>query len=473
MAAAPAGRPAGRSAASLQHYNSCSTDPTSPEQPTRAMATFTTTTRATAASWIGAAAAAGGGAAVAAAAYYFAARRQRRKLLADGVVGPRSIEEFRKLAVGDDEGGGLLSPLAKIYFGYVDGYGDTARACREYFAGRIRLLPRILVGDLTDADVSLELFGQRLELPALVAPTAFHVLATLDGEVATARGSGRAGAGYCYNWMLSTRLCRDVVAEDGVKWLHLYMFQERDLVEKAIRTAEATGAFSAILLTCDHPHVRVQGRMLPYFTRLPFPKEILDKPFFPNQADVGYDGMTLRQLLSLKPEDKPPGGTNSSKLSWDDVKWIQSLTKLPVVVKGVLSVDDALKAVEIGCAGIVVSNHGGRQWDGAPPAIEVLPRIVAAVRKTNSAVPVFVDTGVRSSTDIVKAMCLGATGVLLGRPPLWAMACGGSDGLTTMFETLKNDLKSDLMSLGVRSISELNMSHLYPPDRRRIGESML
>ena len=218
---------------------------------------------------------------------------RRKKKISSALVPPKSIKEF------EAEAKKRLSPLGKIYFGYVDGEGLTAEACRHFFAS-IRLLPKILVGDLSDVDTSIEIFGQKLDMPVLIAPTAFHFLACEEGEVATARGAAEAGAGYCYNWMLSSRLCSDVVEEGrtasgdgGVKWLHLYMFEEKEMVEKAIKSAEATGAFSAIILTCDHPHTRVQGRMLPYFTQEPFPEEALDRSFFPNQDSVGGDTITL------------------------------------------------------------------------------------------------------------------------------------------------------------------------------------
>lgn len=403
-------------------------------------------------------------AATAAAITFILARRKKK--ISSALVPPKSIKEFEAGAKN------RLSPLGKIYFGYVDGEGVTAKACRNFFAS-IRLLPKILVGDLSDVDTTIKVFGQKLDMPVLIAPTAFHFLACEEGEVATARGAAESGAGYCYNWMMSSRLCSDVVEEGctasgdgGVKWLHLYMFEEKDMVEKAIKSAEATGAFSAIILTCDHPHVRVQGRMLPYFTQLPFPEEALDRSFFPNQDSVGGDTITLRELLSLNgDEENVPGGTNSSRLSWEDVKEIKRHTKLPIVAKGILSASDARKALWNGCDAIVVSNHGGRQFDGAPPAIEALPAVVAAV---GGKIPVFVDTGVRSSTDVVKAICLGANGVLLGRPPLWALACGGSDSLKRMLCQLKDDIKSDMMSLGVKKISDLGPNLIWPPDRERL-----
>jgi 4-hydroxymandelate oxidase len=332
-------------------------------------------------------------------------------------------------------------------------------------------------------DTSLTIFGQRLELPVLIAPSAFHVLACPEGEIATARGAGAAGAGYCYNFMLASKHYTHVVKEAGVKWLHMYMFEERDLVKASIAVAlQCQTSFSAIILTCDHPHQRVQGRMIPYFMEGKFPFSNLNEPFFPNQAAVGFDTTTLQQLLDPvhmgKMIGKGPGGTNSYKLGWEDVRWIQEIVnskeaiaerkdgkRIPIVAKGILSAIDARKAIEVGVDAIVVSNHGGRQCDLAVTAIEALPIVTNEVR---GRIPVFVDSGIRTSADIVRALCLGATGVLLGRPALWALACEGSDGLERMLTILKDDLKDDLRSLGVTNTSQLNLELLWPPDRERI-----
>jgi len=147
--------------------------------------------------------------------------------------------------------------------------------------------------------------------------------------------------------------------------------------------------------------------------------------------------------LPARPPQTPPQ---------EAVKWVKSLTSLPVVVKGVLAAEDAASAVEAGADAIIVSNHGGRQFDGAPTAVEALPDVAAAVA---GRVPILLDTGVRTATDILRARCLGASAVLLGRPPLWALACGGAAGLQRMLEHLRADLKADMQSLGVRSLDEL------------------
>lgn len=413
---------------------------------------------------------------------------------------PRTMLEFEKEATN-----GGMSDLARVYVNHYDGQGNTLQAAREYF-NKLRLLPRILTGDLTHVDTELNLFGggnsssssknkmETLSLPVIIAPTAFHNLVAGDemGEIATARGAGRAGAAYTFNWMLSSKEYTQVIAEPGVKWLQMYLFEERDMVQRSVELALESRAFSAILLTCDHPHQRVQHCMVPQFRKLwpsvPAPGSDRYKAFmFPNQVLAGGSPVTIGQLVG-DGDDGDDGnkvvgttGTNSYKLSWKDVEWVQSIVTnycaantsaagspmqpLPIVIKGVLSPLDAERAIQAGASAIVVSNHGGRQFDGAPPAIEMLPAVVATVK---GRIPVLLDSGIRTSTDIVKALCLGAAGVLLGRPALWALSCGGAEALQRMLDQLRSDIANDMRSLGFSSIQDLNMSCIHPPDRERI-----
>jgi 4-hydroxymandelate oxidase len=405
---------------------------------------------------------------------------------------PLSILEF------EEEAKRRASPLAKLYVNYYDGQGLTGKASRQFLQS-IRLMPRILQGDLSEIDTELVLFDSddsddegggdkvdtnpgahttTLKLPVIIAPTAFHNLTCEDGEIATARACTRAGAGYSYNWMLSSKSYLDVLkasasvseSDEGGMWLHMYMYEERELVQESIRLAEATGAFSAIVLTCDHPHMRVQNRMVPSFAKMTPKNENdsnLDNYFFPNQAAAGGCKATVREVTSGDGESV--GGINNPRLSWKSVKWIVSLTKLPVIIKGILSPEDAVEAMRAGAAAIVVSNHGGRQFDGAPPAMEVLPAIAA---KINGEIPILVDSGIRTSTDIVKALCLGASGVMLGRPALWALSCGGEDSLFRMLDHLQSDIADDMRSLGAGSIDDLDLSFLYAPDRVRIEKDI-
>ena len=237
-------------------------------------------------------------------------------LLRDRLFGPpppppRSISDYGRLA---DR---RLSQVGRHYYGFVDGEGTTLRNTRAAFDA-VRLMPRIMRGIGSDVSTGVTLFGAHLELPVLVAPTAFHNWATPEGEVATARGAGAAGAGYCYNWMLSSKLYCEVVAEPGVKWLHLYIFEEREIVARSIELAAATGSFSAIVLTCDHPHTRVQEQMVPYFQQrwmdLDLSEQAMGALMLPNQAAAGEAPLTLGDALS-QPGAKV-GGTNDAALGW-------------------------------------------------------------------------------------------------------------------------------------------------------------
>jgi isopentenyl diphosphate isomerase/L-lactate dehydrogenase-like FMN-dependent dehydrogenase len=442
------------------------------------------------------------GAATAASSYYWMFRKHdddKDEPSSSTGQPPLSILEF------EEEAKLRASPLAKLYVNYYDGQGLTGIASRQFLQS-IRLIPRILQGDLSEIDTELDLFesedsddesdkdgenpgapGTTLKLPVIIAPTAFHNLTCEDGEIATARACARAGAGYSYNWMLSSKSYLDVlkesasVSDDGAggMWLHMYMYEEREMVQESIRLAEATGAFSAIVLTCDHPHMRVQNRMVPHFAKMMAEESTgatandteknMDSYFFPNQVAAGGSKVTVRQMIVGEGEAVGSTGTNNPRLSWKSVKWIVSLTKLPVIMKGVLSPEDAVEAMLAGAAAIVVSNHGGRQFDGAPPAMEVLPAIAA---KIAGKIPILVDSGIRTSTDIVKALCLGASGVMLGRPALWALSCGGEDSLFRMLDHLQSDIADDMRSLGAGSIDDLDMSFIYAPDRVRIEKDI-
>jgi isopentenyl diphosphate isomerase/L-lactate dehydrogenase-like FMN-dependent dehydrogenase len=431
------------------------------------------------------------GAATAASTYYWMFRKHdddKDESSPSSGQPPLSILEF------EEEAKLRASPLAKLYVNYYDGQGLTGTANRQFLQS-IRLMPRILQGDLSEIDTELDLFASEdsddegdkdgassttLKLPVIIAPTAFHNLTCEDGEIATARACARAGAGYSYNWMLSSKSYLDVLkasapvteSDGGGMWLHMYMYEEREMVQESIRLAEATGAFSAIVLTCDHPHTRVQNRMVPSFAKMMPTNENdsnMDSYFFPNQVAAGGSKVTIRQMTAGEGEAVGSTGTNNPRLSWKSVKWIVSLTKLPVIIKGILSPEDAVEAMRAGAAAIVVSNHGGRQFDGAPPAMEVLPAIAA---KIDGKIPILVDSGIRTSTDIVKALCLGAAGVMLGRPALWALSCGGEDSLFRMLNHLQSDIADDMRSLGAGSIDDLDLSFLYAPDRMRIEKDI-
>jgi len=365
---------------------------------------------------------------------------------------PRTIDDFRAasdIAVA-------WKPLAREYINHVaDGISlseATAKTRAEFDSPKLSLCPRVL-RDVGNCSTRTTLFGFTYAMPVIVAPTAVHCLVTQQGECATARATDETGAGFCYNFCLSSRKFEDVVAATPGrgKWLHLYMFKEREIIENAVRIGQTSGAFSAIIVTCDHPHSRVQSQMVPlaakHYRSIP---KYAREAFMPNiELALGTRPLSMTEKTSLPtlPGVVDPGVT------WKDIAWIKRLTSLPIIVKGVLNAEDARLAVEHGASGIVVSNHGFRQVGGCVPSLTALPSIVAEV---GSEVDVFVDSGIRRSSDVVKALALGAKAVLVGRPSLWALSLQGQSSLVSMLSHLREDIEADLMSIGCTSVTEVS-----------------
>ena len=324
-------------------------------------------------------------------------------------------------------------------------------------------MTRALTGvDSEAVCTKVELFGRTLNSPVMIAPTAFHRLAHDDGEVATARAAAVSGAGYVYSMMLSNTACETVAAEKaeskGAQWAAMYILKDRDYTLHIIRQAEEHG-FHALVVTCDHPTERVKTSTMPYFAAnensLIRGVSLSDRMTFPNSAQY-------RQSKGLSESDSI--GDNDGSLTWDDVQWLVQHTHLPVVCKGILSPEDARFAVRSGAMGIIVSNHGCRQMDGTPAAIEMLPAIVAAVRETEkeaSPVEILLDSGVRTGSHVLKALALGASAVLIGRPVLWGLACGGEDGVKEVLETLQRELVDDMACVGCRSMADVGPHILH------------
>ncbi|MCW2715719.1 MAG: Hao [Frankiales bacterium] len=285
----------------------------------------------------------------------------------------------------------------------------------------VRLRPRVL-RDVSRIDTSLELFGTRLETPVLVAPTAAHGLAAPEGEVATASGAAAAGS----LLVLSTRSSRDL--EDvpaGPWWFQAYVMRDRERTLSLARRAVSAGA-SAVVLTGDVPYLgQRHGR-----SRL----DLLG----PAAPEAGQD---------------PSAGLEA-------IGQLAEATGLPVLVKGVLRGDDAVACLHAGAAGVVVSNHGGRQLDRAVASAHALPEVVSAV---GGQAPVLVDGGLRSGLDILCALALGADAVLLGRPVLWALAAGGADGVESCLRAMTEDLAHVMGLAGARSLSELTPDLVSAP----------
>jgi 4-hydroxymandelate oxidase len=347
---------------------------------------------------------------------------------------PVNLEEFETFA---------RQRLPRMVYDYYAGGALDEITLRENRAAydRLALRPRVL-RDVSERDLSVRLLGARLPWPVLVAPTAFHRLAHEDGELATASGARAAGCPLVLS-SLSTVPMEEVMAAHDQVWFQLYVYKDRGLTRELVQRAEAAGA-QAIVLTVDG---QVWGRR---------ERDVRNQFHLP-------PGIRVANALAGEHAEMPERSGESGLaayvhslfdpgLTWDDIDWLRGTTRLPVVVKGILHSEDARLAVEHGAAGIIVSNHGGRQLDTAIAAIRALPEVVAAVA---GRAPVLVDGGIRRGTDVIKALVSGAAAVLIGRPVLWGLAVGGSDGVRQVLEALRNELDIAMALCGARRVEEL------------------
>lgn len=310
---------------------------------------------------------------------------------------------------------------------------EATRAWRRWW-----LRPRVL-RDVSRVDTSTTVLGARLRTPVLVAPSAAHDLYHRDGELATAAGTAAAGSLLCLSTR-STRLIEDVAAHAGPWWMQVYV-ADREITAALVRRAAAAGA-GALVLTVDTPYVSRRarsGRAVP-----------LDD----GRAQVNVAGHLAGRPATLLEQDP--------SLTLDVVRWLGEVSGLPVVVKGVLRGDEARACVDAGAAGVVVSNHGGRQLDRALPPAVALPEVVAAVGRR---VPVLVDGGLRDGTDVLVALALGADAVMIGRPAVYGLAVDGAAGVQAVLEGLTDELSHAMGLAGCASLADLDPALLVARDR--------
>lgn len=313
---------------------------------------------------------------------------------------------------------------------YVGGSDDevTLRANREAFE-RIRLRPRMLV-DVTHCDLGTTVLGAPVSLPVLIAPSAFHTLADPEGECATAQAAGGAGTVMVASSSATRSLEEIAQAASGPLWFQLYVFNRHNAQELVQRAAAA--GYRALVLTVDSPRWGHKERAI----RSGF--------HVPTKANVS-DQAAAKDAISI---------------TWRDVDWLKSLSPLPILLKGILTAEDALLAVEHGVDGLIVSNHGGRQLDGVSASIEALPEIVEAV---NSRCEVYMDGGIRRGTDILKALACGARAVLVGRPILWGLAVEGRAGARHVLEILRTELELAMALAGRPTLASIDRSVVRLP----------
>jgi isopentenyl diphosphate isomerase/L-lactate dehydrogenase-like FMN-dependent dehydrogenase len=326
----------------------------------------------------------------------------------------------------------------------VGGAGDerTLRWNREAFS-RYRLRYRVLV-DVSAVSTETTVLGTPVSMPVLVAPMAFHQIAHEDGELATAKGAAAAGTLMCVS-TVATATPADIAgaAPDSPRWLQIYVFQDRGVSDEVIAQALDAG-FTALVLTADLPVYGIRHRE----ARTGFEAPEDDVPAIVAARQRGGDATEHHSL-----------GLLESGLEWDYVAELVARWKVPVLVKGLVTAEDAILACEHGAAGVVVSNHGGRQLDGAIAALEALPEVVDAV---GDRCEVYVDGGVRRGPDVCMALALGARAVLVGRPVLHGLALGGARGVEQVLEILREETENALALLGCRSPADVTRAHIRP-----------
>ena len=332
-----------------------------------------------------------------------------------------------------------LDPGAYGYFAGGAGDEHTLRENRAAFT-RWELRPRVLV-DISSVSTATTVLGAEVALPVLVAPTAFQRLVAPEAELPTARAAAAAGTIMALSTLSSVTPAELAAAAPGApQWLQLYWSRDRGFTQELIESAAEAG-FTALMLTVDLPVAGRRERDLRASFALP---DDLPLPNVP-QALRREDFHTALHAVV------------DDTLTWRDLEWLRSVCSLPLVVKGILTAEDALLAAEHGAAAVVVSNHGGRQLDGVPPSLDVLPEVVEAVGER---VEVLLDGGIRRGIDVLKALALGARATLSGRSVLWGLAAGGEDGATRVLELLRREVELGLKLLGCPSPADVTRSHV-------------
>ncbi|KAH0687714.1 hypothetical protein KY290_007844 [Solanum tuberosum] len=326
---------------------------------------------------------------------------------------PVNVNEFEELA---------RQALPNMYYDFFAGGAEDQYTLKENIEAfrRIIIRPRILV-DVSRIDMSTVILGHKTSAPIMIAPTMMHKFAHPEGENATARGAAS---------------CNVIAA------------LKREITEHMVRRAESNG-FRAIILTTDTPGL---GRRK---------ADITNKMIAPQLKN--FEGLLSTKVVS---EKACAAETLDRSFFWKEIAWLKSVTKLPILIKGILTSEDAMKAIEAGVAGIIVSNHGARQLDYTPATISVLEEVVHVVQ---GKVPVLIEGGIRRGTDIFKALALGAKAVLIGRPVIYGLAAKGESGVKQVIEMLKNELEQTMALAGCCTVADITRNYVKTEKERLLG----
>jgi len=344
--------------------------------------------------------------------------------------------------------------LAEAPFGYVDGAagaGHTKLGNVEAFQ-KYRIRPRVCC-DIPECDLSTRILGNKSSVPFLLAPIGVNTILHPDGELAPAKAAAKLGVPYILSNVSSVPL--EKVAEemgDGVRWFQLYPPKSRDLTKSFLSRAETAG-YSAIVITVDSTllgwrETDLRNAYLPFLTGQGMGNYFSD-PVFRSKLEMAPEKDVKAAVLKALEEG------NNTHFTWKELDFIREQTKLPVLIKGITHPDDAILALEHGVDGIIVSNHGGRQLDGAVATLDALPSINEAVQ---GKIPVLLDSGIRRGADILKALALGATAVLIGRPYAYALAVAGETGVKEVIQHLIAETELQLAISGRGSLQEVDQS---------------
>jgi isopentenyl diphosphate isomerase/L-lactate dehydrogenase-like FMN-dependent dehydrogenase len=393
-------------------------------------------------------------------------RRAMARLDSPRVV---NIEDLRQLA---------RKRLPRAVFDYVDGGAGDEVTLRENCRAfqEVVLRPRHAVA-LEKCDLRTRVLGHDISFPAILAPIGYSRLLHPDGELAAARAAGEFGTAFILSTVSGHKLEKAKAASTGPVWYQLYMMGGREVAEAAIERARVAG-FSGLVITIDTAIAGMRERDVrngvkellgsSLLAKIPFVPDVLMHPRW--LAAFLRDGGVPR-LENVVTRDAGPmkmthvgAALASAVVTWEDSRWLRKLWPGPLVVKGVLTGDDARRAIDGGADGIVVSNHGGRQLDTVSATLRALPEVVAAV---NGQAEVLMDGGVRRGTDIVKAICMGAQAVLVGRAYAYGLGAAGHAGVVRALEILRDDFERVLRLMGCESMAELNPSLVDVPDAWR------
>ena len=391
----------------------------------------------------------------------------RRTLVTRSITSPHviNIHDFRPLA---------QRRLPRAVFDYLDGGADGEMTLRENVRAfdDITFRPRCAVA-FTECNLRTTVLGNEISFPAMLAPVGYSRLMHPRGEVAAACAAGKAGTGYILSTISGHSIENVRAASKGPVFYQLYLMGGRGAAEAAIDRARKVGC-TGLVVTIDTPVAGLRERDFrngikelmgaSALAKIPFLPQVLSRPGWligflrdggvpclPNVVVPGQGAMEMGDVAAA---------LAASAVTWADLRWIREHWGGPIVVKGVLTGDDAKRAIDEGAAAVSVSNHGGRQLDSVRPSIRALPEVVAAV---NGQIEIWMDGGVRRGSDIVKALCLGARTVLCGRAYAYALSAAGEAGVTRALQILRSDVERTIRLLGCSSVAELDRSYVEVP----------